>query len=111
MKNLTLNSLLIIALLLFHVSAWAEDIDLFVGAPPATSDVPNVLIIMDNTANWNSAFTNERAAVVSAVSALDPNKYRVGLMMFTETGGSNTGNDGGYMRSAIRLLLSRRLIT
>ena len=106
MKNLTFKSLLVIGLLLFQVPALAEDIDLFVGAPPAASDVPNVLIIMDNTANWSAPFAAEKAAIVSAVSALPQDKFRVGLMMFTETGGANTGNEGGYMRAAIRPLSS-----
>lgn len=95
----------------FHLRlASAEDIDLFAGATPAsTSELPNVLIVLDNTANWNTAFTNEMSALVSVVSGLPVNKFRVGLMMFTESGGGsgvggNTGNDGAYVRSAIRTL-------
>ena len=33
----------------------AEDIDLFMGAQTVQTDRPNVLIILDNTANWNTA--------------------------------------------------------
>ncbi len=104
MKKSLFKKLLIISLLTFNLSAIAEDIDLFVGAAPSTTDVPNVLIILDNTANWNSAFTNEMAALSSVVSGLPANKFRVGLMAFTETGGGNTGNDGAYVRAAIRLM-------
>lgn len=104
MKNQLLKSLLVAMLLAFHLSAKADDIDLFVGAPPSATDVPNVLIVLDNTANWNAAFTNEMAALVSVVNALPANKFRVGLMLFTETGSGNSGNDGAYVRAAIRLL-------
>lgn len=106
MKNLIYKSLLLTALLAFNHFAVAEDIDLFVGAPPSTTNVPNVLIILDNTANWNTAFTNEMAALSSVVSGLPADKFRVGLMMFTETGGGNSGNAGGYVRGAVRLMNS-----
>ncbi|MES2979930.1 MAG: PilC/PilY family type IV pilus protein [Pseudomonadota bacterium] len=82
---------------------FSSDIDIY-GGPSALNDAPNVLIIVDNTANWSSAFTNEIAALVSTVNSLPTNRFRVGLMMFTESGGTNIGNDGGYVRSAIRLL-------
>lgn len=109
MKNPMLKNLLAACLLAFHISSPAEDIDLFVGLPPTTGDVPNVLIVLDNTANWNTAFTNEIAALKSVVEGLPVNvdgsaKFRVGLMMFTETGSGNSGTDGGYVRAAVRSL-------
>ena len=82
----------------------AEDVDLFVGTPPSVADIPNVLVILDNTANWNTPFSNEMAALSSVVSALPPDKFRVGLMLFTESGSGNSGNDGAYVRAAIRQL-------
>ena len=106
MKNSRLKKLLIAALLTVNLSAMAEDIDLFVGAAPSATDVPNVLIILDNTANWNGAFTNEMAALSSVVSGLPTDKFRVGLMTFTETGSGNGGNDGAYVRAAIRMMNS-----
>ena len=45
---------------LFQPPAVAEDIDLFV-QPQGAQGVPNVLIILDNTANWNTPFVNEIA--------------------------------------------------
>lgn len=90
--------------LLFRQHAQAEDIDLFLGTPPGTTEVPNVLIILDNTGNWSAPFVNEKAALVSVFNALPADKFRVGLMMFTETGSGNTGNDGAYVRGAIRLM-------
>ena len=49
-------------LVAIHAVGQAEDIDLFAGAPVA-ADVPNVLIVIDNTANWSSAFAAEMAAL------------------------------------------------
>jgi type IV pilus assembly protein PilY1 len=92
------------AFLIFSSISRAEDIDLFVGADTATTQLPNVLVILDNTANWNDAFTNEMAALASVVSNLPADKFRVGLMMFTETGGGDSGNDGAYVRAALRPL-------
>lgn len=108
MKSRFLNGMLATALLIIHLPGMAEDTDLFVGTPPSATDAPNVLIILDNTANWNTAFTNEMAALSSVVGALPADKFRVGLMMFTESGGGgvagNSGNDGAYVRAAVRLL-------
>ena len=104
MKDHWFKSLIGALALFLHLAASAEDIDLFVGAPPTASDVPNVLIILDNTANWNNAFTNEMASLVSIFNNLPTNKFRVGLMLFSETGGGNSGNDGGYVRAAVRML-------
>ncbi len=101
-----IQRLAIAAVLMVAASVQAQyssDIDIYSG-PTALNDAPNVLIVMDNTANWNTAFTNEVAALVSTVNALPANRFRVGLMMFTETGGSDSGNAGGYVRSAVRLL-------
>lgn len=103
MKAYSLKMLLI-GLFCLPFYGFAEDVDLFVGTPPATADIPNVLIVLDNTANWNTAFTNEMAALVSVVNTLPENRFKLGLMLFTETGSGNSGNDGGYVRAAIRPL-------
>ncbi|OWW21866.1 pilus assembly protein [Noviherbaspirillum denitrificans] len=92
------------ALLGFHMSVPAEDIDLFVGASTSASEVPNVLFIVDNTANWNTAFTNEIAALANTLAGLPVNKFRVGMMFAVETGGVNNNVDGGYVRAAMRLM-------
>lgn len=109
MKNYLFKRLLIIGLLTINTSVMAEDVDLFIGSPPSATDIPNVLFVLDNTANWNTAFTNEIAALISTVNALpvgtgDVPKFRLGLMLFNETGGGNSGNDGAYVRAAIRNL-------
>ncbi len=90
----------LIASLCFSVSQ-AEDIDLFVGSSSGSVDKPNVLIVLDNTANWNTPFPDEKAALVTLVNSLDE-RFNVGLMMFSETGGANGIIDGGYVRFAVR---------
>jgi type IV pilus assembly protein PilY1 len=95
------------AVLAGYNPAMAEDIDLFVQPPGLASSAPNVLIILDNTANWNDPFTEQMAALVDTFNGLDVDengnaKFRVGLMLFTESGGANKGEDGGYVRAAIR---------
>lgn len=82
---------------------FASDIDIYTRQATAAG-AANVLIIVDNTANWNTAFANEMSALISTVNLLPRDQFRVGLMMFTESGGANQNPDGGYVRSAIRLL-------
>jgi type IV pilus assembly protein PilY1 len=92
-------------------AATAEDIDLFVQPASEVEGLPNVLILLDNTANWNTPFTNEKAALAATVNGLGFNtdgspKFRLGLMLFTETGSGDSNVDGGYIRAAIRDLTS-----
>jgi type IV pilus assembly protein PilY1 len=105
-----------LAVLVGYNPATAEDIDLFVQPPGVAAGQPNVLIILDNTANWNTAFTNEISALVSTVNGLAVNadgtaKFRLGLMLFTESGGGNSGEDGGYVRAAVRNLTAANKTT
>lgn len=109
MKNL-FKRLVAISVVLMHAPLFAADVDLFL-SPSSSADAPNVLIILDNTANWSGAFDNEKAALVSVFNSLPANKFNVGLMMFTETGGGNSGNDGGYVRAAIRAMNSANKAT
>ncbi|MET3372595.1 type IV pilus assembly protein PilY1 [Variovorax boronicumulans] len=85
-------------------AAQAEDIDLFVGYNPVAAQSPNVLFVLDNTANWNQPFTAEIAALSNAFASLKDARFKVGLMMFTETGQGNSNTDGGYVRAAVRTL-------
>lgn len=55
-----------------HMPAAAEDIDLFAGVPPGAAEVPNVLVILDNTANWDAAFDNEMAALSKVLALSRP---------------------------------------
>lgn len=103
LKN-AIKTLLLAAVLITQPHAYAEDIDLFVGATPGEVAKPNVLILLDNTGNWSSPFQNEIAALVTTFNALPENKFRVGLMMFTETSSGDSNLDGAYVRAAIRTM-------
>jgi type IV pilus assembly protein PilY1 len=102
--------------LIFNAT-WADDIDLFMGPSNASAGLPNVLFIVDNTANWSAntswpaysgagnncaasdtKFCYERA-VLSAVAATlsGQSQFNIGLMMF-----NNSDEGGGYARFAIR---------
>jgi len=79
----------------------ADDTDLFLVNAAVAQQRPNVLIVLDNTANWNQPFTFEKAALVSVVNGLT-DQFNVGLMLFTETGSTNPTPYGAYMRYAMR---------
>src|SRR5689334_10345027 len=76
-----------------------DDTDIFLANPTITSERPNVLLMLDNTANWNTAFNDEKAALISVVNNLNSN-YNVGLMFYNESG--QPVNHGAYVRFAIR---------
>lgn len=109
MKNRFLKSLLAPALLLFHLAAFAEDVDLFVGLPASASNLPNLLLIMDNSANFSASAPNctypdgsapslngttggvEQCALYAAIQGLEVNadgsaKMNIGLMAFNASG-------------------------
>jgi type IV pilus assembly protein PilY1 len=54
MKLPYLTRLALLVFLVPQVSVVAEDIDLFVGAGPTVTNVPNVLLLLDNAANFSS---------------------------------------------------------
>jgi Tfp pilus tip-associated adhesin PilY1 len=78
-----------------------DDTDIFLANPNITANRPNVLIALDNTANWNQPFVNEKNALVQVVNNLS-DQFNVGLMMMPETGNPNDNTDGGYVRFHIR---------
>ena len=88
-------------------AAFAEDIDIYSQNTSISPGAPNVLLVMDNTANWSQSFASdtkfkaEKAALKLVISALKT-QFNLGLMMFTETGGGNSTTDGGYVRFAIQ---------
>lgn len=83
-------------------NAAAEDIDLFIGAQAGSGDQPQVLFIIDNTANWTQAFDNEMSALRNVFSTLPADKVQVGVMFAAETSSSDSNVQGGYVRAAIR---------
>ncbi|MDA0225214.1 MAG: hypothetical protein O2975_03770, partial [Proteobacteria bacterium] len=78
-----------------------DDTDIFLANPSFNATRPNVLIFVDNTANWNTAFATEKAALVSVLNGLT-DAYNVGIGMFVETGNPNDNVDGAYIRFGIR---------
>jgi Tfp pilus tip-associated adhesin PilY1 len=78
-----------------------DDTDIFLASPTNPAERPNVMIVMDNTANWNNAFDNEKSALVQVVNGLT-GQFNLGLMLFPETGGGNDSVDGGYVRFHVR---------
>ncbi len=88
----------------------AEDIDLFVGSTPSSAaNRPNVLIIIDNSANWSAANQHWPGGIKQGESELRSlrtvvgeltDSVNVGLMMFTEGQGSD--KNGAYPRFAMR---------
>ncbi|MEO6271526.1 MAG: PilC/PilY family type IV pilus protein [Lautropia sp.] len=107
-------------------SAQAEDIDIYMSMPPS-SDLPNILFILDNSANWSASlpvprcvYKNvpagvpdgppdheqskkiglEKCALHNVIDALGNSEVplaNVGLMLFNE---SPAANSGGYPRIA-----------
>ncbi len=55
MKKYFLNSFLVSVILFFNLASLAEDIDLFVSAPSAGTDLPNLMIVLDNAANFSAS--------------------------------------------------------
>ncbi|HEY0684668.1 MAG TPA: PilC/PilY family type IV pilus protein [Steroidobacter sp.] len=83
-------------------NATAEDIDLFLGAQTGTGDRPQVLFVIDNTANWTQAFDNEMSALRNVFTGMTADKLEVGVMFSAETSSSDSNVQGGYVRAAIR---------
>ncbi|MET0660856.1 MAG: pilus assembly protein PilY, partial [Steroidobacteraceae bacterium] len=101
MKVRLLASIVVLTLSL-PLTSRAEDIDLFVGAQSTSIDLPNVLLILDNTANWTQAFDNEMTALRDVFQSLPDNKINVGVMFAAETSSADNNVQGGYVRAAIR---------
>ena len=87
----------------------AEDIDLFAGSGGPTTN-PNILIIIDNSANWAAANQHWPGGVKQGQSELRSLKTVVGeatvslnLGLMLLTAGTGAGNkDGAYVRYAIQ---------
>lgn len=100
--------LLYLAIALSIPPGHAEDIDIYSRPPVTTPDPnlnPNVLIVIDNSANWAAASQHWEGGIKQGESELNAlrtvigelsDKTNVGLMMFT------AGIDGGYVRFHVR---------
>ena len=86
--------------------AVADDTEIFMTPPSLSTSRPNVLIILDSSANWSATFGSSKkfnaevAALNSIVSGLSSD-VNLGLMLFAESGGGSTPS-GAYVRYALR---------
>ena len=98
---------MVCVLLAFPVPALAEDIDIYNGNPAVVGVAPNVLIILDNSANWSAAFdggtkfSSEMATLSTLVGTLNTN-LNVGVMAFGENGPGTGSPITAYIRYAVR---------
>jgi hypothetical protein len=86
----------------------AEDTDIYAANTSAATN-PNILIVIDNSANWNAASQHWAGGIKQGQSELNAmrtvigelsDNINLGLMMFTPGSGSTL--DGGYIRYHIR---------
>lgn len=82
----------------------ADDIDLYTGGKAQTGAASNVLIFLDNSANWSNASgwttTQGEAELTALKTVIDtlPSSVNIGVMMHTKTG----SQANGYVRFAMR---------
>ena len=101
---------LAVFVLLSATTLWAEDIDIFTSAGAGSAGAPNIIFLVDNSANWARASQrwpdtsgnqgeSEMLAlknVISSLSASTP--INIGLAMYNKTGSTY----GGYIRFGAR---------
>jgi len=85
-----------------------DDTDIFLANPAYDSTRPNVLIFIDNSANWGSTssgvtkYQAVRTALNAVMNGVINESFNVGLGLFVETGNPNNNTAGGYIRYGIR---------
>jgi type IV pilus assembly protein PilY1 len=97
------------ALAVAHAAATrADDTDIFLTSDGTTGAAPNVLIVLDNSANWSAnfdggtKFSAEISTLAGVVGALS-DRLRIGLMLMDETGAGTTApTSGSYVRYGVR---------
>src|SRR5678815_2343144 len=89
------------------LAAFADDTEIFSGNTSVTGLAPNVLIILDNSANWSASFdvgtklSSEMATISAVVGTLGAD-VNVGVMLFGETGPGTSSRVSTYIRYAVR---------
>ena len=107
MKSLKRLYFLVFAVLaVVSLTALADDTDIFNQPPGVTPIAPNIIFVLDNTANWSKASQQwvgsstqgeaELLAIKNFVAGLTK-PANIGLMMFDER-----TKDGGYVRYGVR---------
>ncbi|WP_275096396.1 pilus assembly protein [Sedimenticola hydrogenitrophicus] len=95
------------ALLLMTSPAISDDIDIFMNPGASSNALPNVLFVIDNTANWSRSvdgdaiFAPEITALKQVIDSLTDGTVNIGLMFFAEGGDTLTNTKGAYVRKAI----------
>ena len=96
------------AVLCVPAAVLGEDTDIFFATGTTSSTAANVLIVLDNSANWSASFSGgtkfgaEISTLSDVIGTLDQ-KVNVGLMLMDETGsGTSAPTTGSYVRFAIR---------
>jgi type IV pilus assembly protein PilY1 len=120
MKTLRTSALtLILTAVVLPGSAWADDIDIFLGASAGTADAPNIIFLIDNSPNWSRNSQHwpdnggnqgqaELTAISSTLNRINSTRpANVGLAMLTAYSGSSAngatpGTGGGYIRFGVR---------
>jgi len=122
MKTLRRNAMaltLMLTAVVLPASAWADDIDIFLGTSGGSADAPNIIFLIDNSPNWSRASQHwpdnggnqgqaELAAVSSTLNRINSTRpANVGLAMLsaysgTTAHGATPGTGGGYIRFGVR---------
>lgn len=118
MKRNILSTLLGAWLTMVGAAAHAEDIDLFVDNPASATEAPNVLLVLDNGANFSASATFpscpgvtgmeamanttggiEQCALYKVVEGIEAGKVKLGVMVFNANGmfANCPGDDGGCL--------------
>src|SRR5262249_53160698 len=114
-----LHLLLALSALVLPGSAWADDIDIFLGTSGGTAGSPNIIFLIDNSPNWSRAAQQwpdnggnqgqaELAALSSTLNRINSTRpANVGLAMLTAYAGTNAsgatpGTGGAYIRFGVR---------
>src|SRR5690242_1165269 len=106
-KRAIARGLLALGVGLGATQAIGDDIDIYSANTSITPGAPNVLIVLDNSANWSQSFgggtkfSAEMTALQQVVGALNT-QFNLGVMFYVETGSPNNNVDGGYVRFAIQ---------
>jgi len=93
-------------------SAHAEDIDIFGGTTTVDPNLPNVIFVLDNSANWSRQSQqwpggvdqgqSEVRAIKTALAA-QVGRLNIGLVEYS-TSSNSANNDGGYVRHDLQEL-------
>ena len=118
--KLTVSALtLILSAFVVSTVVRADDIDLFLGSVGGTVNAPNIIFLIDNSANWSRSAQHwpdnggtqgaaELAAVKGVLNQINSTRpANVGLAMLSSysgpTGnGATAGSGGGYIRFGVR---------